>query len=200
MRTIGICASGPSLTLVDCETVRKHCDEVIAVNDTYRMIDAHHLYGADAHWWKRHIGDIARDFEGKCWSCEPPGQTNWGRDSNADAWGVTLLEARIAATGLSRDKDAVVTGGNSGYQAINLAYHLGATRIILIGYDMCWNGGRSHWFGDHPKGLCNAEPNRYIAAYRTIKPADYGLEIINCSRTTALDAFPIHNLDDIFKD
>ncbi len=199
MKTIGICASGPSLTLGDCKTVRQHCDSVIAVNDTWRMVHADHLYAADQRWWAYHIADVARDFDGKCWSCEPPGKTNWGKQDSQE-WGVTLLDAKIGDTGLSRNKGAVVTGGNSGYQAVNLAYHLGATRIILIGFDMSWTDGKSHWFGNHPEGLNNAEPNRYIAAFRTIKPADYGIEILNCSRTTVLDAFPTHNLDDIFKD
>ena len=202
MKTIGICASGPSLTIVDCEKVRKHCDEVIAVNDTWRMVRADHLYAADQHWWVHHIHDINMGFSGKRYSCDPPGNTNWGKRDPKE-WGVTVFDALISANGLSRDPGAVVTGGNSGYQAIGLARHLlgdEGGRIILLGFDMCWTNGKSHWFGDHPKGLNNAEPNRYVAAYRTIKPEEYNLEIINCSRTTALDAFPIHNLDDIFKD
>lgn len=190
MKTIGIAASGPSLTREDCNKLRQNCDEVIAVNDTWRMVpDAQHLYGADQKWWKHHISDVANDFNGKCWSCETDKKTNWGKES-PDAWGVTALIGRIGDTGLSKDPQYVVTGGNSGYQAINLAYHLGAQRIILIGFDMHWHSGKAHWFGDHPKGLNNVEPNRYVEAFRTIKPEDYGLEIINCSRVTLLDAFP----------
>lgn len=37
-----------------------------------------------------------------------------------------------------------VAGYDSGTSAINLAYHFGATEIVLIGFDMC--GGR--WFGE----------------------------------------------------
>jgi len=140
---------------------------------------------------------VARDFEGKCWSCEPPGHTNWGKKNDAAAWGITLLDCRISAPGLSTTQGEVHSGGNSGYQAINLAYLLGATRIILIGFDMRWTGGKAHWFGNHPEGLTNQEPDRYIKAFRTIKPDKYGLEIINCSRATALDAFPRRNLEDV---
>jgi hypothetical protein len=167
------------------------------------MVDADHLYGADCGWWHFHIHDINMGFAGKRWSCDPMKdgihtKSNWNTH-DPDEWGIKVLGCKVGKgiTGLSRDKDVVVSGGNSGYQAINLAYHLGATRIILIGMDMSWQGGKSHWFGDHPEELTNAKPDRYIAAFRTIKPADYGLEIINCSRRTALDAFPRQNLEDI---
>ena len=115
-----------------------------------------------------------------------------------EAWGIKVLNCQIAEKGLSRNAEAVNSGGNSGYQAINLAYHLGATRIILLGFDMHHHGGKSHWFGDHPKGFINGPPTKYIAAFRSIKPEDYGIEILNCSRVTALDAFPRHNLEDVF--
>lgn len=164
------------------------------------MVDADHLYAADPHWWKYHIADIARDFEGKCWSCETPGRGNWGTLDPA-AWGVTTLECEIAGQGLSLNPKTLIGGSNSGYQAIGLAHKMlpDGGRIILLGYDMGCHEGRSHWFGDHPKRFnSNVKYERFIEAFRTIKPADYGLEILNCSRRTALDAFPIHNLDDLF--
>lgn len=181
----------------DCAYLKKNADEIIAINDTWRMVSADHLYAADAHWWCYHLADLNCGFTGKRWSCETRGNTNWS-NRDAEACGVTLLDALIGAEGLSRDPGAVVTGGNSGYQAINLALHLGATRIILLGFDMQWTGGKSHWFGDHPQGLNNADPSRYIPAFRTIKPEEYGLEIINCSRSTALDAFPVRDLREVF--
>jgi hypothetical protein len=41
-------------------------------------------------------------------------------------------------------------GGNSGYQAINLAWLAGARRMRLVGYDMRNVNGRTHHHGDHP--------------------------------------------------
>ena len=162
------------------------------------MVNADHLYAADFHWWNYHIGDIARDFEGKCWSCDPPGKTNWGKH-DPQAWGVNVMQCKIAEKGLSTDPDFIHSGGNSGYQAIGLALHLQATRIILLGFDMHCHSGLSHWFGDHPENfISNTKFERFIAAYRSIKPERYGIEILNCSRQTALDAFPRHNLEDVF--
>lgn len=57
--------------------------------------------------------------------------------------------------------------------------------------------GKAHFFGDHPENIGNA--NRYAEFannFNTIKPADYGIEIINCTRDTALTAFPRMDLDD----
>ena len=155
-------------------------------------------------WWNHHVADVARDFDGKCWSCDPAkggeySKSNWSKISLAEAWGVTVLKCLVAQKGLSTDSDYVHSGGNSGYQAINLAFHLGASRIVLLGFDMHNHSGLSHFFGDHPSNLNgDSRYERFIAAYRTIKPEQYGLEILNCSRQTALDAFPRHNLEDVF--
>lgn len=167
------------------------------------MIDADHLYAADYKWWKHHIADIANDFEGKCWSCDTPNPTNWPIKAKVPAdpasWGIQALTCHISEPGLNREPGFVNSGGNSGYQAINLAYHLGASTIILLGFDMCCNSGKSHFFGDHPKGFnSDTRYERFISAYRTIKPKDYGLQILNCTRYTALDAFPRADLDQVF--
>ncbi len=86
-------------------------------------------------------------------------------------------------------------GNNSGYQAINLAYHFGAKRIILLGYDMTGQG--NHWFGKHEgPGLSrNTNYESYVQHFETIKPESYGIEIVNCSRITALNCFPKRRLE-----
>ena len=84
-------------------------------------------------------------------------------------------------------EDCFHYGGNSGYQAVNLAYLLGAKTILLLGFDMFG----SHYFGSHPKELNNSSPYQsFINSFGTINPKDYGIEIINCSRQSALEHFP----------
>jgi hypothetical protein len=52
---------------------------------------------------------------------------------------------------LCRDRNGLATGHELGYQAVNLAYLLGAERVVLLGYSMKpLPDGRMHWFGDHP--------------------------------------------------
>lgn len=84
-------------------------------------------------------------------------------------------------------EDCLHYGGNSGYQAVNLAYLLGAKTILLLGFDMFGE----HYFGKHPDNLNNASPYQsFINSFGTINPKKHGIEIINCSRQTALEHFP----------
>jgi len=75
-------------------------------------------------------------------------------------------------------------GGNSGFQAVNLAYIMGARTILLLGFDMFG----THYFGDHPKCLNQHSPyKQFIRSFETITR---DVEIINCSRQTVLNCFP----------
>lgn len=178
--TVVCIATGPSLVQEDINACRGRVDAVIAINDAYRMAPwADYLYACDAKWWHWQ-GDAIKSFAGQKFSLEP-----------TRIKGVTSLK-NAGTTGLSLDKGALKTGRNSGYQAINLAVHLGALRILLLGYDMSLgHGGRAHVFGDHPDGkkppLCLFRRHfRTIAA--PLKAA--GVTVINCSRRSALTMFP----------
>ncbi|MBO6542298.1 MAG: hypothetical protein JJ939_12080 [Alphaproteobacteria bacterium] len=91
-------------------------------------------------------------------------------------------------------------GANSGYQAINLAVHLGAAKIVLLGFDM-QASDKPHWHGFHPSGLNN--PNQinfdvWIRNFDAVPPflARAGVDLVNCSRETALTCFRRGNLKD----
>lgn len=88
----------------------------------------------------------------------------------------------------------LATGGNSGYQAIHLAMHFGATRIVLLGFDMKLGANKQrHWFGEHP-GILNTVGNFpfWLRAFQRLAPVakQMGVEIINCTPDTALKSFP----------
>ncbi len=89
-------------------------------------------------------------------------------------------------------------GGNSGFQAINLAAQFGASRILLVGFDMSLARG-VHWHGLHPRGLNNPSPAN-IARWRRVLDAAApayaaaGVEVINCSAESALTAYPKRSL------
>lgn len=87
-------------------------------------------------------------------------------------------------------------GGNSGFQAINLAYLFGAARIVLLGFDMqCGDDGLSHWFGDHPTEQGFMNPKKFNAWIKHLEIlgrdlADQGVTVINATRRSALECFP----------
>lgn len=85
-------------------------------------------------------------------------------------------------------------GGNSGYQAINLAYLWGARAIVLLGLDCkAAPDGRAHWFGQHAAPL-NARQlyDNWQVRFKPLADdlARLGVPVLNASRTTALDCFP----------
>jgi hypothetical protein len=101
--------------------------------------------------------------------------------------------------GLSNDPTVIHQGKNSGYQAIGLAHLFGAARILLLGFDFSRDGTRTHWHGDHPRGLGNggSYPS-WVAAMNglatDLKAA--GVEVINCSRRTAIACFERKAIED----
>jgi hypothetical protein len=86
------------------------------------------------------------------------------------------------------------SGGNSGFQALNLAVQLGARRILLLGFDMDDRAG-THWFG-RANGLGRSNPGetnfrRWRAAFaNAANPlASAGVEVVNASPITTLNCF-----------
>lgn len=183
--TVACIATGPSLTPEDVNYVRG-MTRVVAVNDSYRLAPwADVLYACDAKFWKwqyRDHKDAITSFAGLRYALQPESRRYPG---------VQVLR-NTGTTGLERDPSGLRTGRNSGYQAINLAKHLGAKRILLLGYDMSLGeGGKKHFFGDHPD---HGRPP--LTVFRRHFPSiaqplkDAGVEVLNCSRRSALTCFP----------
>jgi hypothetical protein len=124
----------------------------------------------DYQWWRVHGTQVATDFRGERVSSNPV--------------------ASLAVTPVN--KQAVPTFGNSGAAAVSLAAHAGARRVLLLGYDCQRTGGMVHWHGNHPKTLGNAGamprwPKQFADLAKAM--AERGVEVINCSRETALTCF-----------
>lgn len=189
-----IVASGPSLTDEDCAIVAKarasnRC-RVIVVNDNWRKLpDADLIYAADFQFWRAYHKQIAAGFAGE----------RWTQDYNSSLQFGLRFVLGVNQPGLSTDPRRIHTGSNSGYQAIGLAYHFGAQKIALLGFDMQRTDGKAHWFGDHPAPL--TQPNnlhRIVPKFDRLAAdlAAAGVQVINCSRATALQCFerePIKN-------
>ncbi len=87
-------------------------------------------------------------------------------------------------------------------QAVNLAWHLGATRIVLLGYDMQATGGKLHWHGQHVNKLGDPSPSLMrtwasAAASMGRDLVELGVDIINCSRQSAAQGWPRRPLEDV---
>lgn len=178
--TVVCLASGPSLTPSDVQTVRGRA-RVIAVNDAVRLAPwADVLYACDGKWWNQYHG--MPTFPG----------LKYGMTVNTKRYPEVHVLRNAGIDGLSSDPTSLCTGRNSGYQAINLAVHFGAARILLLGYDLMRHGGKSHFFGEHPHSWTPSPYKEFLRHFPTLlKPlAARGIEVVNCSRTTALTIFP----------
>lgn len=184
---IVIVAPGPSLTQEQCDIVSSKGKFIIVIGNAWRMVRyADILYHCDAKWWRYHKG--CPDFRGdKRISLEPTEYTDH------------VLET-IQTEGFA-EYPAVVTGGNSGYQALNIALHFKPNKIILIGFDMKDSAdGRHNIDGDHPPSLkrgFNSERN--INSFRSVAELleTMGVKVYNCTLDSALDCFEKRELIDV---
>jgi hypothetical protein len=104
-------------------------------------------------------------------------------------------------TGLDLNPSGIRHARNGGYAAINLAVHFGASRIALVGFDMGSRGGKVHCFGNH-QGLHNPSDAQFHSFARSFKTLveplqSIGVEVVNCTPCSSLDAFPMGDLDDV---
>lgn len=181
--TVVCIATGPSLTVEDVEACRGLAT-VVTVNDAHRLAPwADVLYSSDQHWWAYHKG--VPTFTGRKVGIAPL--------MPRSEWGVTVLR-NTGDRGIETDPTGLRTGRNSGFAAMNLAVHLGAVRVLLLGYDMGVDpSGKRHFFGNHPPPLRSGPPYASFVAFfeAAVEPLrQLGVEVINCSRQTALTCFP----------
>ena len=170
-------------------------------NNAYQVaiLDVH--LACNWQWWDKYFEDI------KSHSCD-----KWTpRKESADKYeGVNYIEERWAG-GLSINPSYIHAHHGSGPQIVNLATLYGCTKLLLIGWDMRFPGkisdheytGKRHFHNETdltskhwPRTGPNGELAGLIKEMETIKPADYGIEIINCTPNSAMTCFPMGNLED----
>ncbi len=185
--TIVCIASGPSLTLADVEACRGRAT-VVAVNDASRLAPwADCVYACDRRWWEAHPETQAL------------AGLKYGLRAVPSRPDVQILQ-QGSDRGISLDPSVIHTGKNSGYQAVNVAVHLGAARILLLGYDMQPGPkGRMHFFGADPWNRHLDTPFvLFRALFETlVEPLKAaGIAIVNCTRETALTCIPRQSLEE----
>lgn len=187
-----ICIAGPapSLTKEQCRLTMRPDVFNIVIGDAYRYNRfADIMYHCDAAWWNHYDG--VPEFMG----CQRVSYENTGRKEIKHLMGVSPDK------GLTLKESCVVTGRNSGYQAINLAAHYRPKKIFLIGYDMKDSSeGKHNIIGDHPIEI-KRQSNfaTFIKIMRDIvKPLEnLGITVYNCSIDSDLDCFEKRDLKDV---
>ncbi len=196
--TVVIAASGPSQRREDVEFARGRA-KIVAINNTWEIARwADVLYFCDRSWWL----------------CEEPG---YGQHALREYLGLLVTansqipEAHHAP--IIKVNDALYPnsqfggGGNSAFQAMNIAALWGADRVLLTGVD-CMRPGKHHHgphtFNSSPgtKPIAHARETTvktWIKSFGDVAPllAARGVDVINCTRETALECFPRARLENV---
>jgi len=186
--TVYIIGGGPSLKTFNWNSLAGK--KTIAINKAfYAYPNADILYFTDGRFYSWYKDDIDL-FKGKKYTVTPG-------TVKLDP-GVNMLK-RGQKLGLSKEKDTLCHGNNSGYAAINLAYLLGAKRIVLLGYDMGNDGKKSHFHEGYPTNAVSNSiyANNFMPAFETLYPIlkNSGIEIYNANEKSRLNIFPKISLE-----
>jgi len=198
-KTVVIIGGGPSLKDFNRDRLRDLKAElglrIIGTNDAYEWgpwVDI--CYYGDHGWLVTHAKNgTIREFSG-------PVVTNCVYTTIPD-W---VLRLKRIPKGLSKSPWMCAWNSNTGISAINLACHTGATKIVLIGFDMRLVDGKAQWHEDK-RGF---PPNETVYP-RFLAGADLlskmmpklfpGVEIINATLNSAMRTFPIMSLKEALR-
>lgn len=186
--TVCIFAGGPSLTAEQIEYTNRFIGlKTIAVNEAglarFAPLSVPHcdiLYAADYKWW--HF-----------YKPESKGRMRVSADDTLLP-GITKVDMVGCDALMPREPGSLVPGDHSGFQALGLALQLGASRILLLGFD-CGGPKRNAHENRDPCFLTSdgafLRGHKYYHRARREWP---DVEIINCSPLTTIDAFPVMDI------
>lgn len=145
------------------------------------------LYAADAMWWRTY-GPRLSWFRGLRLSIHPEADRLGYMVRSVPAAPGRPMTMHFGADG------GIGWGGNSGFQAVNLAAQFGCRRIVLVGFDMRVDFG-VHWHGNHPGRMNNPTEARVRKWAQRMDAAaadlaEFGVTVINASEISALLAYP----------
>jgi hypothetical protein len=153
------------------------------------------VYGCDGPWWQKSNG--LPEFKG----------TKLAHDTGVCIAyrDVHKIEVRDHDLMLFDEPGVIGSGGNSGFQAINLAAQFGANRIMLIGFDM--HGARGvHWYGSNCwRNAGNPLDHHYVHWRSALSKQSkvlrcMGIDVVNASQESALTCFRYASIEQTLAD
>jgi hypothetical protein len=187
MTHTAICiASGPSLTPADVEYCRGK-GRVYVVKEGHLLAPwADVLYAADDDWWDKFKG--VPEFAGERWTVS---------EDAAKKYKLHFIGGKSSIP-WSDSPGVIATGGNSGFQIMNMAVLDGAERVILLGYDMGYAPGTDkHWWDKaHPRKSRSSNYEGWLKSMNKAAPL-INVPVLNASVHSAITCFPRVNLRDV---
>ena len=187
--TVFIIGGGSSLKDFDFNLLKNK--KTIAVNKAFMFHPtADVLYWSDSRIYQWYKKDIDK-FKGEKYTIKPYGGI--GEE-------VKVLK-NMGKHGLELSPDGIKHGNNSGHAAMNLAYHYGVKRMILLGFDMQNVRGMSHFHDGYPVKQTRDEiyQKSMIPEFHQISEdlKKKKVEVINANPDSALPFFKKVPLDKV---
>ncbi len=171
-----------------------HGRNVIGINAAYLIGNwMKVIFFGDAGFFKSHKKNLAK-YPGLVVTCAPP------KHEKYHEYGVKLVGRNAMKHGITTNSKEVRWNFNSGASAINLAVHFGATKIKLLGFDMRPDDSTgTHWHSVYKKRSSPATLKRHASVFPSIArdAEELGIEIINVSPNSAIEALPKASLKEI---
>lgn len=187
---VAIVASGESAKAVGVEALRDRI-HVIAINNSIELCPwADMIYACDVNWWRLHRG--APDFKGLKVTQDKIAKTMYSD--------LIRIDVPANADDIKTEIGTVGAGGNSGFQALNLAVQLGATGIALVGIDCIGD----HWHGRHLPPCTNPSESNFIRWRKAFDGAQQkliamGVDVVNCSPISTIKAYPKMTIEQMLR-
>ncbi|MCK1676635.1 hypothetical protein [Bradyrhizobium sp. 150] len=194
--TIFCLASGPSLTAEICQRVRGR--RAIAVNSSAVLAPwADVLFFTDSGWYEPRR-DLVANWAGLVISMSRTAK----RELPDKVRRVQGEGDPQALPGFSRGPHVIQQGRSSGHTGVSLAIALGAARVVLLGYDMRFVGGREHCHDEYkrPRDV-EIYQREFVPGFAGWDEAAraVGVEVVNATEGSALKEFRFASLNDILR-
>lgn len=177
MKTSICIATGSSLTADDVDYCRGKGHKIYAVKEArFLCPDADVLYAADWDWWDFNKG--CPEFTGEKWTCAQESAKKYGLNYIAPKPNIDWSE----------EQGIVATGGNSGFQTLNLAVLHGADRVILLGYDMGFTNKKHFWTDEFQRPVRDSRYNDWIQKFNRAAPK-IKVPVFNATAKSNLECF-----------
>jgi hypothetical protein len=161
---------------------------VIVINNTWERAPwADILYACDFQWWQQY--QTAHGFKGLKVTQD---EMTLRLFPQVDFIRVRVLGGKDCNRPKLKKFGDLGSGGNGAFHMANLAMHMGATGIALIGVDCTGD----HWHGRHQHPCTNPTLDvidRWRIAFDESAPvfASVGVDVVNCSwKTSTIQAYP----------
>lgn len=184
-----VIAGGPSVADYDLSLLDNEL--TIGINRVYETFYPTILFAMDGTFHKNILQGVYGD-EAKVRFNNYQGLKLWMDISNHKLISDVFFIRGMGRTGISYDlKHGLYHGNNSGFGALNLAIALKANPIYLIGYDMKFRDGKSHYHDGHKKLFTEKMMGSFIHSFdKTANEISrHGFKVININRDSNLKCF-----------